>query len=148
MRLSVGGACEAGFWRMCVCGRPTLFTNLLGPIHNNPMVLKCNTRKNDGKIHRYWSINESQRTSKGTVVQRQVLYLGEINSSQQDAGGKPLMCSMAKANLKAKWRCSPEMVPRRWMMAWFKFGWINSRFIGRVSTGDVGWWISFGTFWV
>jgi len=43
--------------------------------------LRCHRRKKDGKIHRYWSIVESRRTSRGPV-QRHVLYLGEINDSQ------------------------------------------------------------------
>ncbi|MGO8918812.1 MAG: hypothetical protein ACLQJR_23165, partial [Stellaceae bacterium] len=42
-------------------------------------------RQKDGKEHRYWSIVESKRCAGGKVVQRQVLYLGEINDSQQEA---------------------------------------------------------------
>ena len=38
-----------------------------------------------GKEHRYWSIVESCRNLDGRVVQRQVLYLGEINDSQKTA---------------------------------------------------------------
>ena len=45
------------------------------------MFLRCHRRKKDGKIHRYWRIVESRRTSRGPV-QRHVLYLGEINDSQ------------------------------------------------------------------
>ena len=36
-------------------------------------------RRKDGKEHRYWSIVENRRVADGRVVQRQVLYLGEIN---------------------------------------------------------------------
>ncbi|MFL5280006.1 MAG: hypothetical protein ACJ8AW_03170, partial [Rhodopila sp.] len=36
----------------------------------------------DGKTHSYWSVVENQRLDGGRVVQRPVLYLGEINSSQ------------------------------------------------------------------
>ena len=39
----------------------------------------------DGKEHCYWNIVESKRCSSGKVVQRQVLYLGEINDSQREA---------------------------------------------------------------
>ena len=39
-------------------------------------------RKKDGKTHSYWSVVENQRLDGGRVVQRPVLYLGEINSSQ------------------------------------------------------------------
>jgi transposase len=49
------------------------------------MYLRRNRRFKDGKEHRYWSIVESKRCSGGKVVQRQVLYLGEINDSQHEA---------------------------------------------------------------
>ncbi len=47
------------------------------------MYLRCNRRIKDGKEHRYWNIVESKRCGGGKVVQRQVLYLGEINDSQK-----------------------------------------------------------------
>jgi len=49
------------------------------------MHLKCNRRVKDGKEHRYWSIVENRRCSGGRVLQRPVLYLGEINDSQREA---------------------------------------------------------------
>ena len=49
------------------------------------MFLRATTRKKDGKEHRYFSIVENKRVSDGRVVQRHVLYLGEINSSQASA---------------------------------------------------------------
>lgn len=49
------------------------------------MFLRATTRKKDGKEHRYFSIVENKRVSGGRVVQRHVLYLGEINSSQEFA---------------------------------------------------------------
>jgi transposase len=49
------------------------------------MYLRCNRRIKDGKEHRYWNIVESKRCAGGKVVQRQVLYLGEINGSQREA---------------------------------------------------------------
>ena len=49
------------------------------------MFLKCNRRFKDGKEHRYWSIVESRRCAGGQVVQRPVLYLGEINDSQRQS---------------------------------------------------------------
>src|SRR5215831_11447787 len=49
------------------------------------MYLKRNRRLKDGKEHFYWNIVESKRCSGGKVVQRQVLYLGEINDSQREA---------------------------------------------------------------
>ncbi len=49
------------------------------------MYLKCHPRFKDGKEHRYWSIAEKRRLSDGRVVDRHVLYLGEINDSQREA---------------------------------------------------------------
>jgi transposase len=46
------------------------------------MFLRFNRRFKDGKEHRYWNIVENKRCAGGKVVQRQVLYLGEINDSQ------------------------------------------------------------------
>lgn len=47
------------------------------------MFLRATTRKKDGKEHRYFSVVENKRVSGGRVIQRHVLYLGEINSSQE-----------------------------------------------------------------
>lgn len=47
------------------------------------MFVRATTRKKDGKAHRYFSIVENKRVSGGRVQQRHVLYLGEINSSQE-----------------------------------------------------------------
>ena len=47
------------------------------------MFLRAKTRKKDGKEHRYWSVVESRRVAGGRVVQRHVLYLGEINDTQE-----------------------------------------------------------------
>src|SRR5260370_19045287 len=47
------------------------------------MFLRWKTRKKDGKQHRYWSIVENRRVAGGRVVQQHLLYLGEINSSQE-----------------------------------------------------------------
>jgi hypothetical protein len=49
------------------------------------MFLRATTRKKDCKAHRYFSIVENKRVAGGRVVQRHVLYLGEINSSQERA---------------------------------------------------------------
>jgi hypothetical protein len=49
------------------------------------MFLRHKIRRKDGKQHRYWSIVENRRVSGGRTVQRQVLYLGEINDGQQAA---------------------------------------------------------------
>jgi transposase len=54
------------------------------------MFLRAKTRKKDGKLHHYFSVVESQRVRGGRVVQRHVLYLGEINSSQELAWRKSI----------------------------------------------------------
>ena len=54
------------------------------------MFLRSNTRIKDGKQHRYYTVVESRRLRSGKVVQRQVLYLGEINDSQQAAWRRTL----------------------------------------------------------
>jgi len=54
------------------------------------MFLRQCIRKKDGKEHRYWSIVENKRLNDGRVIQRHVLYLGEINSSQEQAWRKSI----------------------------------------------------------
>jgi transposase len=54
------------------------------------MFLRYNTRKKDGKDHRYWSVVENHRLRAGQTTQRTVLYLGEINDTQQAAWRKSL----------------------------------------------------------
>jgi hypothetical protein len=48
------------------------------------MFLRSNRRFKNGKEHRYWNIVENRRCASGKVVQRQVLYLGEIDDGQHD----------------------------------------------------------------
>jgi len=57
---------------------------------NGAMFLRSNKRIKDGKEHRYYTVVESRRLGSGKVAQRQVLYLGEINDSQQAAWRKTL----------------------------------------------------------
>ena len=54
------------------------------------MFLRHTKRKKDGKEHRYWSIVENRRVGGGRVVQRPLLYLGEINNSQELAWRKSI----------------------------------------------------------
>jgi len=49
------------------------------------MFLRSILRKKNGKEHESFSIVENKRVAGAKVVQRHVLYLGEINSSQQEA---------------------------------------------------------------
>jgi len=54
------------------------------------MFLRQNKRRKNGKTHRYFSVVENRRTAGGGSTQRQVLYLGEINDSQQEAWRRTL----------------------------------------------------------
>jgi len=54
------------------------------------MFLRYTIRKKNGKEHRYWSVVENKRLGDGRVVQRHVLYLGEINSSQEHTWRKSI----------------------------------------------------------
>ncbi|MCP5517041.1 MAG: hypothetical protein H7A45_07285 [Verrucomicrobiales bacterium] len=54
------------------------------------LFLRSKVRRKDGKAHRTWSIVENHRVRGGKVVQRHVLYLGEINSSQREAWRKSI----------------------------------------------------------
>jgi hypothetical protein len=54
------------------------------------MFVRATTRRKDGKEHRYFSIVENKRVSGGRVLQRHVLSLGEINSSQKLAWRKSI----------------------------------------------------------
>ena len=54
------------------------------------MFLRATVRKKDGKEHTYWSVVENRRVAQGRVIQRHVLYLGEINSSQELAWRKSI----------------------------------------------------------
>jgi hypothetical protein len=54
------------------------------------MFLRQIRRTKDGKTHSYWSVVENQRFQGGRVVQRHVLYLGEISPSQAAAWRKSI----------------------------------------------------------
>jgi hypothetical protein len=75
------------------------------------MFLRQTRRKKDGKTHSYWSVVENQRIEGGRVLQRHVLYLGEISPSQAAAWRKSIEVStrtpaIALPHLK----CSPVSV--------------------------------------
>ena len=71
------------------------------------MFLRCHQRKKDGKEHRYYSVEESRRLQSGKVVQRRVLYLGEINDSQQAAWRKTAVAPRPPPILATRLRPSP-----------------------------------------
>jgi transposase len=54
------------------------------------MFLRFTTRTKNGKEHRYYSLVENRRAASGRVVQRQALYLGEINDHQEAAWRKTI----------------------------------------------------------
>jgi hypothetical protein len=81
------------------------------------MFLRATTRKKDGKTHRYWSVVENRRLADGRVLQRHVLYLGEINDTQAHAWRRSIevlderedasRCFPKTASMSARWK-------RRW----------------------------------
>jgi hypothetical protein len=54
------------------------------------MFRRFKTRFKDGTPHRYWSLVENHWTADQRVVQRQVVYVGEINDTPPAGGGKTL----------------------------------------------------------
>jgi hypothetical protein len=52
--------------------------------------LKCSQRRKNGKVHRSWSVVESRRFAGGKIAHQHVLYLGELNDSQQRAWERSL----------------------------------------------------------
>ena len=70
-----------------------------GSVDSIGIFLRSKTRKKDGKEHHYWSEVENRRVAGGRVVQRHVLYLGEIN------GGFVPLHSRSRLQLR---------LPRQW----------------------------------
>ena len=108
-------------------------------MHNGGMFLRCTVRVKDGKEHNYWSIVENRRGSSGQVIQRQVLYLGEINGSQKAAWCRCIevfeesRCQSCQVALFPEDRPAPELAqevvhvrlselqvkrPRQWGACW------------------------------
>ena len=76
--------------RDCIPPKPSVVPTLVlepdgGSADTIGMFLRSKTRKKDGKEHGYWSVVENRRVADGRVVQRHVLYLGEINDAQRAA---------------------------------------------------------------
>jgi hypothetical protein len=72
------------------------------------MHLKTHRRKKDGKEHRYFSVVENWRLRTGKMAQRQVLYLGGINDSQQAAWRKTLAVFLESEQRFTELRLFPE----------------------------------------
>ena len=77
------------------------------------MFLRCTTRKKNGKEHRYWNLVENRRVAGGQVVQRQVLYLGEINDSQREVWRKSIEVFEMAGALRGPWPCLPKSKRRQ-----------------------------------
>jgi transposase len=82
-------------------------------MHAHSLFLKCHTRFKNGKEHRYWSLAENQRCAGGRMVQRQVLYLGEINDRQKQAWIKQIEVFDTEAQAATTLALFPEdrMIP-------------------------------------
>ena len=76
------------------------------------MLLRCNRRVKDGKAHEYWKVAENRRLSDWRIVQRQVLYLGEINASQREAWRKTI-CRRRSHRPAARWWTQKNFVSAR-----------------------------------
>ena len=86
------------------------------------MFLRHKIRRKDGKVHRAWSVVENRRAQGGRVVQRQVLYLGEINDSQRAAWSRAIEV-FDEAGSRHRSHCFPRIGSRRFSIAtWFRFG--------------------------
>ena len=70
------------------------------------MFLRRTERKKNGKAHSYWNVVENKRLDDGRVVQRHVLYLGEINSSQAVCVYRKLKLRRSGGEGRQGWRVS------------------------------------------
>ena len=81
------------------------------------LFLRPHERKKNGKVHTYWSLVENRRCSNGRIVQRQVLYLGALTTTQQlswektahQLDGCPDLAGLSQLNPKNEniWGVSP-----------------------------------------
>ena len=78
---------------------------------NGGMYLRSTTRNKDGKQHRYYSIVESRRVRDDRIVQKTVLYLGEINSSQKRGWTKAIEVVEGKDNRQMSLFADNNQVP-------------------------------------
>jgi transposase len=72
------------------------------------LFLKSHQRFKNGKEHCYWSLSENQRCAGGRIVQRQVLYLGEISDSQRQAWIKQIQIFDEQAQAYTTMALFPE----------------------------------------
>jgi len=72
------------------------------------MFLKKNRRKKNGRVFTYYNIVENRRCAGGRTVQRQVLYLGELNGSQLAAWRKSIAVFDEEADAQTELALYPE----------------------------------------
>ena len=77
------------------------------------MFVRCKRRLKDGKEHRYRSVVGERPGHGGRVVQRQVLYLGEINDSSERRGAARSRLVEGKSTIAADGAVFPRTVRRR-----------------------------------
>ena len=75
------------------------------------MFLRSQRRRKDGKEHTYWSVVENKRLHNGRIVQRQVLYLGEVNDCQRAAWRKTLTAHAPGSDTPAQIALFPHNRP-------------------------------------
>jgi hypothetical protein len=86
MKAAPGGAAFSQALDFYVCGAHVPAETRVVPTYSlvnaaGMRTMRAKTRTKDGKEHRYWSVVENRRFAGGRVVQRHVLYLGEIKNS-------------------------------------------------------------------
>ena len=110
------------------------------------MFLRVKRRFKDGKEHRYWSIVEKYRTVDNQVVQRHVLYLGEINDGQQASWVKTIEVIQRGERRGKQMALFPadRTVPELACEA----NWLLWNCIGRGNGVPAGWPANSGTCWI
>ena len=104
------------------------------------MFLKCHRRRKDGKEHRYWSVVENRRAG-GSVIQRQVLYLGEINDSQREAWKKAVSVFDEQKGVERELAIYPadQPLPELPQVVGWECDWRRWLCAGRGSGARAGW---------
>src|SRR5665811_1744267 len=102
------------------------------------MFLRRTERKKNGKTHIYWNVVENKRLDDGRVVQRHVLYLGEINSSQAAAWRKAIEVFDDDAGRSRTLALFPEDQCAA-IAGVFNFGYPRCGFTARGNGAPAGW---------
>lgn len=78
------------FWRSVVGETRPLYQVSEPPKIGYAMFLKCNKRKKDSKVYRYWSIVESRRLANRRSVKRQGIYTATHDIARNVSGRRSL----------------------------------------------------------